>query len=184
MLGIGINILSLTGEGREAEESSFIPIKDLSIPYHLFSILGICDTTKEVTIEERLLLYYKYDNNPVNCVKIFRSSLRAKPFGFRLLQFNLFNSTGKLGRPDSITLYDGDIYNVSVSKIDELFVNSHIEKKLFKTTGPSLSVKLFANGASSVHGFIAEIVTLPISAIGFSKFIILKNRYSKINFRK
>jgi hypothetical protein len=31
-------------------------------------------------------------------------------------------------------------------------------------------VKLFATGASSYHGFIAEIVTLPISAIGFSKF--------------
>ncbi|XP_011303311.1 uncharacterized protein bark isoform X1 [Fopius arisanus] len=168
-LGNGVNIVSLTGEGREAEESSFTPLKDLNIPYHLFSLVDICDTTKEVTIEERVLIYYKYDNNPVNCVKIFRSAYRAKPFGFRLLQFNLFNSTNNPGRHDAITLYDGDIYNVTAKTIGELEFNSRDEKKLFRTEGPSLSVRLFANGASGVHGFIAEVVTLPISAIGFNR---------------
>ncbi|KAL7298469.1 hypothetical protein TKK_0008256 [Trichogramma kaykai] len=179
VLGNGINILSLTGEGREADESSFAPLKQLNVPYHLFSLLDICDTTKEVTIEERVLLYYKYDNNPVNCVKIFRSSHRAKPFGFRFLQFNLYNSTGKPGRPDSLTLYDGDIYNVTVNKIEELYVNSKMEKKLFRTQGPSLSVKFFASGASSVHGFIAEVVTLPISAIGFNRDVRHNISYSR-----
>lgn len=187
-----MNLLSITGEGREADESSFTPIKDLSIPYHLFSMIDICDTTKEITLEERVIVYYKYDNHPVNCVKIFRSAYRAKPFGFRyplfpieylsffncikfnllrfrLLQFNLFNSTGKPGRTDSITLYDGDIYNITAKRIGHLEANSLDEKKLFRTQGPSLSIRLFANGASNVHGFIAEVVTLPISAIGFSK---------------
>ena len=88
---------------------------------------------------------------------------------FRLLQFNLFNSTGKPGRADSITLYDGDIYNVTAKSLGDLEANSPDEKKLFKTQGPSLSIRLFANGASNAHGFIAEVVTLPISAIGFSK---------------
>lgn len=83
VLGNGVNVLSLTGEGREADESSFTPLKDLNIPYHLFSMIDICDTAKEITIEERVLVYYKYDNYPVNCVKIFRSAFRAKPFGFR-----------------------------------------------------------------------------------------------------
>lgn len=87
----------------------------------------------------------------------------------RLLQFNLFNSTNKPGKPDSITLFDGDIYNITSTKIADILVGSNNEKHLFKTMGPSLSVKLFANGASNIHGFIAEIVTLPISAIGFSK---------------
>ncbi|XP_043270872.1 protein bark beetle isoform X2 [Venturia canescens] len=168
-LGNGVNILSITGEGREAEESSFTPIKDLNIPYHLFSMVDICDTSKEITLEERILVYYKYDNNPVNCVKIFRSAYRAKPFGFRLLQFNLYNSTNKPGRADAITLYDGDVYNVTAKRIGHLEFDSPDEKKLFKTLGPSLSVKLFANGASNVHGFIAEVVTLPISAIGFNR---------------
>lgn len=86
VLGNGVNVLSLTGEGREADESSFTPIKDLNVPYHLFSMVDICDTTKEITIEERVIVYYKYDNHPVNCVKIFRSAFRAKPFGFRYVQ--------------------------------------------------------------------------------------------------
>lgn len=85
------------------------------------------------------------------------------------MQFNLYNSTGKPGRADAITLYDGDIYNVTTKEIGHLEVNTPDEKKLFRTQNPSISIRLFANGASSVHGFIAEIVTLPISAIGFSK---------------
>lgn len=85
------------------------------------------------------------------------------------MQFNLFNSTAKPGGTDTITLYDGDIYNISAKSIGHLEANSINEKKLFRTQGPSLSIRLFANGASNVHGFIAEIVTLPISAIGFSK---------------
>lgn len=168
-LGVGVNILSITGEGREGQESSFNPLKALNIPYNLFGLIDICDTTKEVTIEERVLLYYKYDNHPINCVKIFRSAYNAKPFGFRLLQFNLFNSTMKYGIPDFVQLYDGDIYNVSSKIIGRITMDSKDEKKMFQTKEPRLSVKLFANGASSDHGFIAEIVTLPISAIVFSK---------------
>ncbi|RVE49659.1 hypothetical protein evm_005716 [Chilo suppressalis] len=169
VLGEGINTISLSGEGRESEESSFTPLKDLNLPYHMFSLIDICDSTKMVTVEERVLLYYKYDNNPVNCVKIFKSMFRVKPFGFRLLQFNLFNHTQNYGKRDSLTLYDGDIYNITAPMIGYLENGSPDEKKLFRTQGASLSVKLFANGASSVHGFIAEIVTLPISAIGFNR---------------
>ncbi|XP_046141163.1 protein bark beetle isoform X2 [Osmia bicornis bicornis] len=181
VLGNGVNVLSITGEGREADESSFTPIKDLNIPYNLFSMIDICDTTKEITLEERVIVYYKYDNHPVNCVKIFRSAYRAKPFGFRLLQFNLFNSTGKPGRADSIILYDGDIYNITAKSIGHLEANSLDEKKLFRTQEPSLSVRLFANGASNVHGFIAEVVTLPISAIGFNRDVQHNISYSVIS---
>ncbi|XP_018046380.1 PREDICTED: protein bark beetle [Atta colombica] len=181
VLGNGVNILSLTGEGRESDESTFTPIKDLNVPYHLFSMVDICDTAKEITIEERVIVYYKYDNYPVNCVKIFRSAYRAKPFGFRLLQFNLYNSTGKPGRHDSITIYDGDIYNISTKVIGHLEVNTPDEKKLFRTQNPSISIRLFANGASNTHGFIAEIVTLPISAIGFNRDVQHNVSYSLIS---
>ncbi|KAJ4447016.1 hypothetical protein ANN_09004 [Periplaneta americana] len=166
-LGIGISAVSLTGEGRESSESSFTPLREVHIPYHIFSMIDMCDTTKMITLEERVLIYYRYDNNPVNCVKIFNSVYHTKPFGFRLLQFNLFNSTNKPGKPDSITLYDGDIYNTTSKVIASIEFGGRNERRLFRTRGPSLSVKLFATGASNVHGFIAEIVTLPISAIGF-----------------
>ncbi|XP_048517043.1 protein bark beetle isoform X2 [Dendroctonus ponderosae] len=168
-LGVGVNIVSLSGEGRESEESSFTPLRAMNIPYNLYSLLDICDTNKEIRIEERVLLYYKYDNHPVNCIKIFRSAYDIKPLSLRFLQFNLFNSSVAHGIPDFVSLYDGDIYNVSSQIIDTVTMTSTNQKKLFRSRLPSLSVKLFANGASSDHGFIAEVVTLPISAIAFSR---------------
>lgn len=173
VLGQGINAISLTGEGRESDESSFTPLRGLDLPYNLFSMIDMCDPKKVITIEERVLVYYKYDNNPVNCVKIFNSAYRAKPLGFRLLQSHLFNHSLEYGRPDGIHIFDGDIYNftsrIRTRKIDVVHANSPREKNLFKTTMPSLSLRLVASGAPAHHGFIAEIVTLPISAIGFSE---------------
>ncbi|XP_063702920.1 protein bark beetle isoform X2 [Culicoides brevitarsis] len=166
--GQGINAISLTGEGRESDESSFAPLKDLDLPYSLFSMIDICDTTKEITIEERVLVYYKYDNNPVNCVKIFNSAYRVKPLGFRLLQSNLFNHSKEYGRRDKILLYDGDIYNVSSVKIGQVEADGN-DRKLFKTHEPTLSIRLIASGAPARHGFIAEVVTLPISGILFNR---------------
>ncbi|XP_044255606.1 protein bark beetle isoform X2 [Tribolium madens] len=180
-LGVGINTLSLTGEGRESQESSFTPLKSLNIPYNLFSLVDMCDTHKEIEIQERILLYFKYDNHPVNCIKIFKSAYNIKPLGFRLLQFNLFNSTQKYGIPDFISLYDGDIFNVTSKLIERITMSSHNEKRLVRTKLPSLSIKLFANGASSNHGFIAEVVTLPISAIGFNRDVQHNISYSVVN---
>ncbi|XP_050298201.1 protein bark beetle isoform X2 [Anthonomus grandis grandis] len=168
-LGVGINVASLSGEGRESEESSFTPLREMNIPYNLYGLLDICDTNKEVVIEERVLVYYKYDNHPVNCIKIFRSAYNIKPLGLRFLQFNLFNSSVAHGIPDFVSVYDGDIYNISSRVIDTITMTSSNQKNLFRTRLPSLSVKLFANGASSNHGFIAEVVTLPIAAIAFSR---------------
>ncbi|XP_055710937.1 protein bark beetle [Phlebotomus papatasi] len=168
-LGQGINAISLTGEGRESDESSFTPLRSLDLPYSLFSLIDICDTEKEITIEERVIVYYKYDNNPVNCVKIFNSAYRVKPLGFRLLQSNLFNHSREYGRRDGIHLFDGDIYNVTARKIGVIEADSGNDKYLFRTTMPSLSVRLVASGAPADHGFFAEIVTLPISAIGFNR---------------
>lgn len=177
-LGVGISVLTLSGEGRESEESSFTPLRLIHIPYHLFSMVDMCDPAKEITIEERVLVYYKYDNHPVNCIKIFNSVFYSKPIGFRFLQFNLFNSTGKVGQPDSITIYDGDIYNITSKVIGHIEVGDNQEKRLFRSRVPSLSIKFFANGASEMHGFIAEVVTLPVSAIGFNRDVQHNISYS------
>lgn len=173
--GSGVNILSLTGEGRESDESSFTPLKELDIPYKLFSMVDICDPQKVLTVEERVLVYYKYDNNPVNCVKIFTAMYRAKPIGFRLLQSNLFNHSKEYGRTDSIRLFDGDIYNVTSIYMGKIESDSPNQRSFFKTTGPTLSLQLIASGAPEHHGFIAEIVTVPISTIGQSKSILFFN---------
>lgn len=51
----------------------------------------------------------------------------------------------------------------------EITSDSPLEKRFITTQGPSLSIRMVASGASEVYGFMAEIVTTPISAIGFSK---------------
>ncbi|EDW76452.2 uncharacterized protein Dwil_GK14651 [Drosophila willistoni] len=165
-LGTGISIVSLTGEGRDSDESSFTPLKSLDLPYKVFSLVDICDPQKVLTIEERMLIYYKYDNNPVNCVKIFTSAYRAKPIGFRLLQSNLFNHSKLYGRTDFIKLYDGDIYNVTATYLGKIESDTDNQRSFFKTKGPTMSLQLVASGAPETHGFIAEVVTVPISTLG------------------
>ncbi|XP_055855042.1 protein bark beetle isoform X1 [Episyrphus balteatus] len=179
--GNGLNIISLTGEGRESDLSSFVPLKSLDLSYHLYSLVDICDPNKVITVEERILLYYKYDNNPVNCVKIFNAVYRAKPVGFRLLQSNLFNHSKEYGRPDTIQLYDGDIYNISSKFLGQIEADSSNQNSFFKTTGPTLSIRLIASGAPETHGFIAEVVTVPISAIGLNRDAQHNLTYSQIS---
>ncbi|XP_066905697.1 protein bark beetle [Halyomorpha halys] len=179
-LGVGISISSITGEGRESDESSFSPLKEVLLPYRAFSLIDMCDPAKELFVQERVILYYVYDNRPINCVKIFYSSLRLKPFGFRLLQFNLYNST------DRLDLFDGGLYNRSIKHLTSLDFNSQggLDKKLYKTQSSSLSIRLVASAASRSYGFIAEIVTLPISAIGFNRDVQHNISYSLISHNK
>lgn len=90
----------------------------------------------------------------------------------RLLQLNLVNSAGQPSwDPDSLTLYDGDIYNITSSsllaEINASTTGPTLENRLYRTKKPSLSLKVHSSGASGLHGFVAEVITLPIAAIGF-----------------
>ena len=40
--------------------------KKFQIPYNTFGLVNICDPQKEIVVEERVLLFYKYDNIPGN----------------------------------------------------------------------------------------------------------------------
>ncbi|XP_069940275.1 protein bark beetle isoform X3 [Cherax quadricarinatus] len=178
-LGVGVTLMGLTGETRESEESSFFPLSQLRLPYHMFGMVDICDSTKELKIEERIFVYYKYDNRPVDCIKIFSSVFNVKNFGFRLLQFNLYNSTLDPVARDRIVLYDGDIYNYTTVEFAEIHVNSGNHMRFFKTEGTSLSVELHVTGASGDLGFVAEIVTLPISDLGINRNILHNFTYNE-----
>ncbi len=63
--------------------SAFEPVERIPLPYDNFGLVDICDPQKEIAVEERVLLYYKYDNNPIDCVKVFSSVYDVKPIGFR-----------------------------------------------------------------------------------------------------
>ena len=170
-MGVGISAAILTGEVREAKLSAFNPVKTVPIPYHNFGLVDICDPQKEIVIEERVLLYYKYDNNPVDCVKIFASIYDVKPIGFRLLQYNLVDSDGEPWTPDHITLYDGDLYNRTTKPFATIRVDgSESHRNLFQTSRTNaMSIKFHATGARPDQGFVAEVVTLPISSVGVDR---------------
>ena len=78
-----MSVLMLNGETRDADLSAFSPLLLAAIPYNTFGILNACDPGKQVSVEERILVYYRYDNRPADCVKIFTSNYGVKTFGFR-----------------------------------------------------------------------------------------------------
>ena len=180
---VGVSAAILTGEIRDAENSAFVPVKEIPLPYNTFGMIDICDPHKEIIIEERILLYYKYDNNPVDCVKIFASVYDVKPIGFRLLQYNFVNSSGEPWIPDHLTLYDGDIYNYTTKPLTTIKVDGkNLENKLWSSTkNNALSIKFHATGARNSLGFVAEVVTLPISFVGIDRYVRHNISFSVFN---
>ncbi|KAK4322844.1 hypothetical protein Pmani_006428 [Petrolisthes manimaculis] len=179
-MGVGVSLMGLTGETRETEESSFFPVSHLRLPYHAFGFIDACDATKELLVEERVILYYKYDNRPADCVKIFSSVFNVKNFGFRLLQFNMYDSNfpDEEIAHDRIILYDGDIYNQTTQTLAEIHARSDNHMRFFKTQGTSLSVEVHTTGASGKLGFLAEVVTLPVSDLGINRNILHNFTYN------
>lgn len=158
-LGVGINYLVLNGP-RDGN-----PLKESTIPYNVYSFVDICDINKNMRLNEKIYLYYKYDNRPVDCVKIFKTQENRK-ISFRLMQFNLFNSTNFSALTDSIILFDGDIFNITTKKLADIGVSeqhrlSRPYARSYTSSFESLSVRLHASGAAREYGFIAEVVSEP-----------------------
>lgn len=86
---------------------------------------------------------------------------------FRLLQLHLAHDS------DYVSMYDGILYN-KTSEIVRFVKSPKSQRRRFiKSTFGSISLKIVARAASSrVYGFIAEIVSLPIAAIGFGIYFL------------
>ena len=120
-------------------------------------MIDICDPHKEIIIEERVLVYYKYDNNPVDCVKIFASVYDVKPIGFRLLQYNLVNSSGEPWRPDQVRI---NLTLVHPMLTDSPVNGTFILKIQFKRAKSYLKFQL-----TLYDGDIYNYTTLPMATI-------------------
>lgn len=70
-LGFGINVLVLNGE-TSVRESSFLPSGPSTIPYSVHGLVDICRLEKEIEVQNRLILFYKYGPYTRDCVKIIR----------------------------------------------------------------------------------------------------------------
>ncbi|XP_013419620.1 protein bark beetle [Lingula anatina] len=167
--GYGVRALILNGESSAREmASSFEPLNDSSIPYNAFGMVDMCDTEKELVIENRIILYYKYSYRSVDCVKYIRSRSLTNTVGLRFLQFNL--KEDNFSR-NSIEFYEGKIIN-DTTYINVLWPNATMSQRrqLYKTNYGfnTLNVHIHAAAGEPFYGFIAEVVILPLSRRGYS----------------
>lgn len=180
-LGVGLNYLSLAGSSSASRLVPYLPLKHLDISSEVFGLIDICGANKLVQIEDRLLLFYKYSSQPVDCIKIVSSKLNIKHLGIRMLQFDLFNSTSYTFRPDSLRIYDGNIFDRDSRLLVELGTSERhrIERpelKFYQTSDDTMTIRLHASGASALFGFIAEVVTTPVS------YNIQRDTYNNMTF--
>ena len=168
-LGYGINFLVLNGESSN-RESSFQPLGLSTIPYFVYGLVEICRMEKEISLNNRMLLYYKYSHKSVDCVKIIRSTLPLKQVGIRFLQLNLFQEDFSR---NVIEIFDGRDVKRS-NMIKQIFPNSSNSEILqqYSSTGVVLTVHIHASMSHESYGFVAEVVTLPPDDLTYpSKFV-------------
>lgn len=180
-LGVGFHYVSLTGSSSSSKMIPYLPLKFIDMADGMFGMVNICGIDKEISIEERALIFFKYESQPIDCVKIISSRLKIKHLGIRMLQFNLFNSTSYSYLSDSVKIYDGSIFDRDARLIVDLGVTERhrIEKpefKFYQTTDSTMTVRLHVSGASSYYGFIAEVVTTPVS------YALQRDNYNNLTF--
>ena len=91
--GYGIGVVSLNGQSTEDLNSNFVPLTENRIPYDAFGFIRMCTVEKMVKVQDRSLIYYKYDYKTVDCIKILRSKLPRKRVAIRFLQVVCFFET-------------------------------------------------------------------------------------------
>ena len=85
--GYGVGGLVLNGESGNTAESSFDPLVESSIPYNVHGLIRMCTSEKLMYVKDRVLVYYKYDFESVDCIKVIRS---VEPLKTVSLNYNDF----------------------------------------------------------------------------------------------
>ncbi|GMT10248.1 hypothetical protein PFISCL1PPCAC_1545 [Pristionchus fissidentatus] len=178
-LGQGVHILTMNLQAT-GPASADAPLGPLTIPYLSPGMINMCASTKKITVDGRVVVYYKYDSRPVDCVKLFVGT-GGRKLSFRFLKVNMYSSFVDLGRPDSLRVYASSTFNPAFLLGD--FRAPRTAQSLYTTleaafTWPSLSTSvvtshtdplsaeqmalhLRASAADGIYGFIAEIAALP-----------------------
>ncbi|CAD5229908.1 unnamed protein product [Bursaphelenchus xylophilus] len=162
--GQGLNILSMNLQA--AQNGGQTSKGPLNLPYNVPGMLDVCSGGKEVMVGNRILVYYKYDSKPVDCVKVFKSKT-AKNLGFRFLQVNIYSANNPLGRPDALSLYSDDTFR-PISLLVKYDGTSTGNPATTIANYPPISSRstvlglhLRATAADGEFGFIAEVAALP-----------------------
>lgn len=153
-LGLGVNMLMLGASSSESLRVPYQPLGDgsaFSVPYNAFSLVDMCDAQKELKVGEKMIVYYKYDNRPVDCVKIFTSANPLKRIGLRFLQLNLWSSVvepeGKANLRSEDYLQgkkfyqqSEDIFHNRFVPIEEESMNSYIDESYLNSLSDSVLI--------------------------------------------
>ncbi|XP_076442507.1 protein bark beetle-like [Babylonia areolata] len=163
-LGFGFNFLVLNGESSE-RDSSFLLLGPSTIPYYVFGLVEMCRMEKEIVLDTRMILYYKYGPTVRNCVKIIRGSNPHSRIGLRFLQMNMFHEDFSL---NVVEIFDGWEINHS-SMMAELMANTSSDSlgHLYKSSGDTLTIHLHASVSHGTYGFIAEVVHIPLTGLTY-----------------
>jgi hypothetical protein len=162
--GYAVGGLVLNGDSRyDIPESSFIPLRESYIPYDIYGLVRMCTTEKLIYVKDRILLYYKYNFQDIDCIKIIRSKEPRKQIALRFLQLNLYNDSFYL---NAIEMYNGEYFEPELM-ITRITVNSslHDTSIKYETTKnfDTMGIRITASAAYGTFGFVAEVVTLPYS---------------------
>ena len=114
---------------------------------------------KEIELNTRMILYYKYGPNSRDCVKIVRSSNPRSRIGLRFLQINMFYEDFSR---NVVEIFNG-------VEVTEIVANTSVSAigKLFQSAGDTLTVHLHASVSHGSYGFIAEVVQVPLTGLSY-----------------
>ena len=114
---------------------------------------------KEIELNTRMILYYKYGPDTRDCVKIIRSGSSRSRIGLRFLQLNMFHEDFSR---NMVAIFDGN-------GVTEIMANTSSSDigKLFQSAGDTLTVHLHASVSHGSYGFIAEVVQVPLTGLTY-----------------
>lgn len=166
-LGYAVNILVLNGDSTDSQQSSFIPLVTNTVPYNLYGLVDICKMEKRIVVENRMILFYKYAQTAVDCVKIVQGLgvVGSKHVAIRFLQFSLFHDDFYR---NNVEIFDGEQITLT-NQLAELRANSTETeiKRRYMSTGDTLTIHIHASPSYGFYGFIAEVVTVPLSGLTY-----------------
>ena len=163
-LGFGLNFLILNGESSE-RDSSFLLLGASTIPYHVYGLVEICRMEKEIVLDTRMILFYKYGPHVRDCVKIISSGSTRSRIGLRFLQINMFHEDFSR---NVVEIFDGRemIHDRVMAEIVANTSSRDVEH-LFQSSGDTLAIHLHASVSHGSYGFIAEVVQVPLTGLTY-----------------
>ncbi|CAH8666046.1 unnamed protein product [Dicrocoelium dendriticum] len=140
-----------------------------SVEHNILGFTPMCASEKTLHVLDRVVVQYQYSWVGLQiCTKIFRSQIPGRRLAWRFLAVKL--GQDQLAK-NTLELYNGANFNTThlIAKVTSETLNNHsspVNERYTFLTSPVhdvLSVHLFASPASKRHGFVAEVVTLPLS---------------------